>query len=49
MSGRPKAALVPTETEREELAALTLRRKNHGQSASAGSNGRDSESQMPGY
>jgi transposase len=27
MSGRPKAALILTETEREELAALTLRRK----------------------
>ncbi len=27
MSGRPKAALVLTETEREELTALTLRRK----------------------
>jgi hypothetical protein len=27
MSGRPKAALVLTDTEREELAALTLRRK----------------------
>jgi transposase len=27
MSGRPKAALVLTETEREELKALTLRRK----------------------
>jgi hypothetical protein len=27
MSGRPKATLVLTDTEREELKALTLRRK----------------------
>lgn len=27
MSGRPKAPLVLTDTEREELKALTLRRK----------------------
>jgi hypothetical protein len=27
MSGRPKAQLMLTETEREELVALTLRRK----------------------